>query len=106
MAYYGQPQPGYGQPPGPGMPGQPSAPGYNAPPGQVPYGQPPGPGYGHAPQAAYGQQPPQGYGQAPGYAQGPPIDPNVMAWFQAVDADRSGRISALELQQVSRTYLY
>lgn len=26
-------------------------------------------------------------------------DPQVMAWFQAVDADRSGHISALELRQ-------
>ena len=27
------------------------------------------------------------------------IDPNVLAWFQAVDLDRSGQISAVELQQ-------
>lgn len=29
----------------------------------------------------------------------PQIDPQVQQWFMAVDADRSGRISALELQQ-------
>lgn len=41
--------------------------------------------------AYYGQQQP-GYGM-------PQIDPNVVAWFHSVDADRSGRISGLELQQ-------
>jgi len=31
---------------------------------------------------------------------GPPgVDPQVVQWFQAVDMDRSGRITALELQQ-------
>jgi len=39
--------------------------------------------------AYYGQQP-QGYGGIP---------PNIVAWFQAVDADRSGQISGVELQQ-------
>ena len=29
----------------------------------------------------------------------PQMDPTVVAWFQSVDADRSGRISAVELQQ-------
>ena len=27
------------------------------------------------------------------------IPPNIVAWFQAVDADRSGQISGVELQQ-------
>ncbi|MBW2522533.1 MAG: hypothetical protein JRI23_00080 [Deltaproteobacteria bacterium] len=57
---YGQPQPGYGQPPPPGY-GQP----------QPGYGQPPPPGYGQ-PQPGYGQPPPPGYGP-PGY--GPPPGP-------------------------------
>ena len=32
---------------------------------------------------------------------GPPpgIDPTIFQWFQAVDADRSGKITAIELQQ-------
>ena len=75
MAYHGQP---YGAPPG--------QPPYAAPPGQPAYGAPPG-------QPAYGAPP--GYGA-------PQVDPAVLAWFQAVDADRSGQISALELQQVEK----
>ncbi|CAG2193300.1 Peflin,Programmed cell death protein 6,Sorcin [Mytilus edulis] len=71
-------QPGYGAPP----PGQPGYPG-----GQ--------PGY---PAAA----PQPGYGQAPGgYGAGPPpgIDPSVYQWFLTVDQDKSGHITAHELQQ-------
>ena len=32
---------------------------------------------------------------------GPPpgVDPTVYGWFQAVDADKSGQITAIELQQ-------
>ncbi|XP_060563420.1 peflin-like [Ruditapes philippinarum] len=97
MANYGQPpygQPGYGAPPGGqpgyGAPGQApyGAPGqapYGAPAGQVPYGAPAG-------GQPYGA-PPQGWGGAPA------IDPQIQQWFMSVDADRSGRISALELQQ-------
>jgi Ca2+-binding EF-hand superfamily protein len=51
------------------------------------------PGYGGA-QAGYGQQPQQVYGG--GVPQG--IDPNVYQWFVSVDMDRSGKISAQELQ--------
>lgn len=73
--------------------------------GQPGYGQPPA-GYGQ-PSAGYGQQPPGGYGapgQGYGGAQGfqqphSQIDPNLMAWFQAVDTDRTGHISLTELQQ-------
>ena len=31
--------------------------------------------------------------------QPPPVDPQTVAWFQAVDTDRSGHITARELQQ-------
>ncbi|XP_005111860.1 peflin [Aplysia californica] len=91
MAYYGQPQPGYGAPP-PGAPGMPpygGAPGpYGAPAG--PYGAPPGPPAGFA-----------GPGQPfqPGYGQQPAVDPQVQQWFMSVDGDRSGRITADELQR-------
>nr|XP_039256992.1 peflin-like isoform X1 [Styela clava] len=101
MAHYGQPAPGYGAPPQPGYgapQGQPAP--YGAPPGQA-YGAP-APGYGAPPgqpAPGYGAPPGQpGYGGAPAYG-APQVDPAVLAWFQAVDADRSGRISALELQQ-------
>lgn len=52
-----------------------------------------GGGYG------YGQPPPpQPYGRAP--TQPPPgVDPELWGWFQAVDADNSGKITAVELQQ-------
>ncbi|XP_076801943.1 peflin-like [Clavelina lepadiformis] len=39
------------------------------------------------------------YGQQPGFGGAPQVDPSVLAWFQSVDADRSGHISATELQQ-------
>ncbi|XP_064597196.1 peflin-like [Liolophura sinensis] len=75
---------GYGQ----GPPGGYGQPGYGAP----PHGQP---GYG-AP-GGYGQP---GYGAPPGQGMIPPgVDPQVYQWFIAVDADRSGKISAIELQQ-------
>lgn len=63
---------------------------------------------------SYGQQPPPGYSaQAPPYQQqrpnGPPpggphappqgIDPVLWGWFQSVDRDRSGSITADELRQ-------
>ncbi|XP_038052066.1 programmed cell death protein 6-like [Patiria miniata] len=99
---YGAPrgaQPGYGAPPA----GQP---GYGAPPASQPgYGAPP-PGHGAPPPGQHGYAPPQaGYGQAPtGYgapAGGPPpgMDPTVYQWFLAVDQDKTGSITAQELQQ-------
>ena len=59
---------------------------------------PPQPGYGGQP-AGYPPQPAGYPPQQPGYGGYPGIDPQVMAWFQAVDADRSGHISAAELRQ-------
>ena len=34
-----------------------------------------------------------------GYSQPPAMDPQVQSWFAAVDQDRSGRITAIELQR-------
>ncbi|KAI0264095.1 hypothetical protein BC834DRAFT_970845 [Gloeopeniophorella convolvens] len=65
------------------------------------YGAPPGgaPGYGGAP--AYGARPGGPGGFAPPSHQGPPAgaDPQLWSWFAAVDTDRSGHISAPELQK-------
>ncbi|XP_076453957.1 sorcin-like isoform X1 [Babylonia areolata] len=102
---YGQPQQQYGQPPY-GQPGygqqqqrpagQYGAPGYQQPPG----GAPP---YGGAPppqgQAGYGGGPPLGGGYG-GQAPPPPgVSADLWGWFQTVDQDRSGKITATELQQ-------
>ncbi|XP_005097355.1 programmed cell death protein 6 [Aplysia californica] len=113
---YGGQRPAYG-----GAPPA-HAQGYGAPPGQTQGygGAPPGQGYGGAPPQGqgYGGAPPpgqQGYGGAPPY-QGPPggygggqggysapappgVNPELWTWFQSVDADRSGQITAIELQQ-------
>ncbi|XP_063408019.1 serine/arginine repetitive matrix protein 2-like [Mytilus trossulus] len=92
----GAPPGGYGPPAG--------QPGYGAPPGQPGYGAPPPgqPGYPGG-QPGYPAAAPQpGYGQAPGgYGAGPPpgIDPSVYQWFLTVDQDKSGHITAHELQQ-------
>ncbi|KAJ8317942.1 hypothetical protein KUTeg_003033 [Tegillarca granosa] len=122
---YGQPQQGYGSAPPPAY-GQPPG-GYqqqqygHPPPGQQApqYGQPPpGQQYGGYQQQppAYGQQsggygggapPPGGYGGGPppqqfgGYGPPPPpgISPDLWHMFQAVDQDRSGKITAAELRQ-------
>ncbi|XP_076457033.1 peflin-like [Babylonia areolata] len=87
MAYpYGQ-QPGYGAPPGypqPGVPGTAYPAGYAGAPAPGGYGAPP---------AGYAGVPGQ-WGGAPGA-----VDPQVAQWFQTVDTDRSGRITARELQQ-------
>lgn len=34
-----------------------------------------------------------------GFVAQPPIDPQVQQWFMTVDVDKSGRITAIELQQ-------
>lgn len=66
------------------------------------------PGYGMSQPQGYGQPVAGAYGAGYGYAPagqpgwpGAPagIDPNVYQWFQAVDLDKSGRISVPELQQ-------
>ncbi|KAL0064073.1 hypothetical protein AAF712_008932 [Marasmius tenuissimus] len=59
-----------------------------------------GGGYGGGPQGGYGGSQ-GGYGGGPGYAQGPPPghDPQLWQWFSAVDTDRSGHITADELQR-------
>jgi Ca2+-binding EF-hand superfamily protein len=87
---------GYGQATAPPpMGGFPPQAGYAPPqagyaPQQAGYA-PPQAGYappqaGYAPQAAYANQPPPG------------VSNDLWAWFQAVDADRSGRINANELK--------
>jgi len=103
----------YRAPPGP--PG--------APPPSYSHGQQPG-GYGQQQPGGYSQQQPggygqQGYGQQPGgygaapagYAGGfqapppgspPGADPQIYQWFTSVDSDRSGAISAPELQTALR----
>ncbi|XP_071813857.1 sorcin-like isoform X2 [Apostichopus japonicus] len=57
-------------------------------------------GYGGAQAGGYPGHPPTGYG-APGYGTGAPpgADPNLWAWFQAVNVSRNGSIKAEELQQ-------
>jgi len=97
MAYQGYPGGGGG-----GYPGQ-------APPGaygqQGGYGQPGGyPGQGPPQQGGYGQ-PPAGYGQPGGYPGGygapappPGVSSEAERTFNAVDTDRSGKITAKELQ--------
>lgn len=100
QSYGAAPGQGYGGPPGQSYGAPPPGQGYGAPPGQN-YGSPPGQGYGAPPSQGYGAPP----GQAPGYGRGPPsqpppgINPELWTWFQAVDADHSGKITATELQQ-------
>lgn len=79
----GQGYPGQA-PAGSGYPGQARAPPAGGYPGQA--GAPPGPA---------GYRPP-----GPGYPGAQPqVDPNIAGWFNAVDQDRSGQISASELQK-------
>jgi len=89
--YGGQPSGGYGVPPGGGYAG--GGGGYGG--GR---GAPPGGGYG----PPSGGPPPYG-GGAGGFTQlqGPPpgSDPQLWAWFSAVDTDRSGAINAQELER-------
>ena len=42
---------------------------------------------------------PGGFGGAPAFGGPPGVDPQVAQWFQAVDTDRSGKITVIELQQ-------
>ncbi|CAL1711682.1 unnamed protein product [Somion occarium] len=123
---YGAPPPGqggYGAPPGGGYGAPQGQGGYGAPAGG--YGAPgggyggapgggygaPGGGYGGAPGGGYGGPPGGGYGGAAayggpgGFAGGPPpappagADPQLWSWFTSVDLDRSGHITANELQK-------
>lgn len=120
--------PGYGSPNAPlaGAPRQQGAPPPYAqapPPGRQQLYNQPGQQYGHPPPQGY-QQPPPSYGQsgAGGYQQGgyggtpppqqggfgpaggcalqppPGVNQELWNWFQTVDQDRSGQISATELQ--------
>ncbi|PIK55288.1 hypothetical protein BSL78_07807 [Apostichopus japonicus] len=107
MAYQppGGYQPRYGAPPqgqgGYGAPPQGQA-GYGAPPPQrAPYGAPAGQPYGAAPYGGQQQQPygAPGYGQQPAAGPPPGVDPNIYSWFVSVDQDKSGQITATELQQ-------
>jgi len=88
---YGQNYEGYG--------GYTGAEGYGAP----PPGAPPRGGYGaQAPQygGAYGGGPGLGTFPSPGgYAMPPGADPQLWNWFTSVDLDRSGAITALELER-------
>ena len=115
--YPGAPPPQQGGYPGAPSGGYPGAP----PPQQGGYGQRPGAppsqggygGYSGAPSGGYPGAPPQqqqgGYAQRPGappqqgggpYGSAPPgVDPQTQQWFNAVDQDRSGQISAQELQK-------
>jgi len=83
-------------PPAGGYPGAPPAtggyPGAAPPQGGYPGSAPPQGGYPGAP-------PPSGYSAPGGYGQQPQVDPSVAQWFSAVDTDRSGQISAQELQR-------
>jgi len=98
--------PGSAPPPG-GYPGSAPRPagGYpgSAPPqGGYPGSAPPQGGYpGSAPpQGGYpGSAPPQGGYPGYGAPQQPPVDPQVQQWFNAVDQDRSGQITAGELSK-------
>lgn len=84
----------------PGQMGQPPPQQYQMPYGAPPGGQPPYQmGYGNP--GVYpgypGQQPPPA--MQPMYGAPPGVDPQVFTWFQSVDLDRSGKITAKELQQ-------
>jgi len=91
---------GYGAPPqhGGGYGAQPPAGGggYGAPPAGGGYGAPPGggPGYGGPTGYGGGFAPPT---QARAAPQG--ADPQLWSWFSAVDTDRSGHITAQELER-------
>ena len=99
--YPGGGYPGAGAPPS-GYPGAGAPGGYpgGAPGGYPGAGAPPG-GPGGYPGAGAPPGGPGGYPPGPGGYPGaqPPVDPQVMQWFQAVDQDNSGQIDAKELGQ-------
>ena len=99
--YPGGGYPGAGAPPS-GYPGAGGPGGYpgGAPGGYPGAGAPPG-GPGGYPGAGAPPGGPGGYPPGPGGYPGaqPPVDPQVMQWFQAVDQDNSGQIDAKELGQ-------
>ncbi|XP_042690100.1 peflin [Centrocercus urophasianus] len=76
--------------PGQGYPGAGQAGPYSG--GPYGGGAAPGQPYGAPPAGPYG-------GAAPGGGAPQGVDPEAFAWFQAVDADRSGYISVKELKQ-------
>lgn len=96
---YNQPnQPAYGQPSQPHQYGQHS---YGQPPPQQSYAQ-----YGaqqgggqYPPPGGQGGYPPQGQAPPPSHQQGRTSEAELQAWFSAVDLDRSGFISEIELKQ-------
>nr|GAT60578.1 predicted protein [Mycena chlorophos] len=96
----GPPGGGYGGGGG-GYGGGPGGGGYG---GQGGYGAPPGGaqgGYGGAPGGGYGAPSHGPGGFAPPPSQGPPpgADPQLWNWFSSVDTDRSGSITAPELER-------
>ncbi len=99
---YPQQQGGYpgSAPPAGGYPGAPPAQGGypGAPPPQQAGGYPGAPPPG-APGAPPAGAPPPSYGGGGYPGQQPQVDPNVSQWFNAVDQDRSGTITAAELQK-------
>ncbi|KAJ6844252.1 putative calcium-binding protein CML49 [Iris pallida] len=114
--YGSAPPSGYGSAPPSGYgSGPPSGYGSGPPSG---YGSGPPSGYGSAPPSGYGSGPPSGYGSAAPAAQPygspfaalvpsafpPGTDPNVVACFQAADADGSGFIDDKELQRALSSY--
>jgi len=109
-SYGAPPGGGYGGPPASGGYGAPPAGGYGAPPTGG-YGAPTGGGFGSPPGGGGGYgSPPGGYSAAPAYSGGfaaqggnrgapPGADPTLWNWFSAVDTDRSGAITATELER-------
>ncbi|BFZ17233.1 hypothetical protein BsWGS_20273 [Bradybaena similaris] len=98
QGYSSPSQQGYGASPQQGYGASPQQ-GYGASPQQA-YGASPQQGYGASPQQGYGSQPMSGPPRSYGSAGAPPgVDPELWTWFQSVDTDHSGKITATELQQ-------
>lgn len=98
-------QPHQAQPPYGSQPAQPQYGNQSygqPPPPQQSYGQygAPPPGGQYPPPGGQGGYPPQGQGPPPSQQQaGRTSEAELQAWFQAVDLDRSGYISEIELKQ-------